>query len=175
MEPNARPLVRLVVAYCDNRVIGLRGSMPWHLPADLAHFKRSTLGRPILMGRKTWASLQRRPLPGRRNLVLSCDPAFADTGAERFDSLESALDACREHEQICVIGGEQIFRLALPLADEILATEIHAKPEGDTWFPLLEARDWTEVERLPQPTENGLDFDFVTYRRCLPHTPSSGL
>ncbi|CAM5217461.1 hypothetical protein CDEF62S_05545 [Castellaniella defragrans] len=159
------PLLRLVVAYCDNRVIGHQGAMPWHLPSDLAHFKRSTLGHPILMGRKTWESLQRRPLPGRRNLVLTRDTRFAAEGAERFASLESALDACAGQERLCIIGGEQVFRLALPLADEIFATEIHARPEGDTWFPPLPEGQWQEIERLPQPPENGLSFDFVTYRR----------
>jgi 2-amino-4-hydroxy-6-hydroxymethyldihydropteridine diphosphokinase len=162
------PALRLVVAYCDNRVIGQGGAMPWHLPSDLAHFKRSTLGLPILMGRKTWASLQRRPLPGRRNLVLSRDAGFAAEGAERFGTLQAALDACAGLERVCVIGGEQIFRLALPRADEIFATEIHADLDGDTWFPALPAGQWRETERRPQPAENGLAFDFVTYRRVGP-------
>lgn len=163
--PIARPLIRLVVAYCDNRVIGRNGTMPWHLPSDLAHFKRSTLGHPILMGRKTWASLQRRPLPGRRNLVLSRDTGFTAEGAEPFTSLEDALAACAGAERVCIIGGEQLFRLALPMADEIVATEIHASIDGDTWFPEPDARQWREAERLPQPAENGLSFDFVTYQR----------
>ena len=158
------PPVRLVVAYTDNRVIGRDGTMPWHLPADLAHFKRSTLGHPIVMGRKTWLSLG-RPLPGRRNLVLSRDPDFAATGAECFPTLESALASCAQADRICVIGGEQIFRLALPLADELIATEIHAELDGDTWFPALPDGHWQETERLPQPPDNGLAYDFVTYRR----------
>ena len=158
------PPVRLVVAYTDNRVIGRDGSMPWHLPADLAHFKRSTLGHPIVMGRKTWLSLG-RPLPGRRNLVLSRDPDFTAGGAECFPSLESALASCTQAERICVIGGEQIFRLALPLADELIATEIHTELAGDTWFPALPDGHWQETERLPQPPDNSLAYDFVTYRR----------
>jgi len=168
----SRPLLRLVVAYCDNRVIGHLGTMPWHLPSDLAHFKRSTLGLPILMGRKTWESLQRRPLPGRRNLVLTRDAQFSAEGAERFASLESTLEACAGQERLCIIGGEQVFRLALPLADEIFATEIHASLEGDTWFPPLQEDLWEETERLPQPPENGLNFDFVTYQRT--GTPARG-
>ncbi|WP_066457161.1 dihydrofolate reductase [Castellaniella caeni] len=158
------PLIRLVVAYTDNRVIGHDGGMPWHLPGDLAHFKRTTLGHPILMGRKTWLSLG-RPLPGRRNLVLSRDTRFAAQGAECFASLGAALAACPEADHVCVIGGEQIFRLALPLADEIVATEIHAFIHGDTWFPELPAEHWQETERLPQPEDHGLIYDFVTYRR----------
>ena len=158
------PPIRLVVAYTDNRVIGRDGAMPWHLPGDLAHFKRSTLGHPIIMGRKTWLSLG-RPLPGRRNLVLSRDPAFAATGAECHATLEEALASCAQSDRICVIGGEQIFRLALPLADELIATEIHTTLDGDTWFPALPEGHWQETERLPQPPQDGLHYDFVTYRR----------
>ena len=156
--------IRLVAAYADNRVIGRDNAMPWRLPSDLAHFKRSTLGHPVIMGRKTWASLG-RPLPGRRNLVLSRS-GFDAPGAEVMPSLEAALAACADAPVACVIGGEQVFRLALPLADELVATEIHAAIEGDTWFPELPAGQWREVERLPQPRENGLDYDFVTYRRA---------
>lgn len=158
------PPIRLVVAYTDNRVIGRDGTMPWHLPADLAHFKRSTLGHPIIMGRKTWLSLG-RPLPGRRNLVLSRDPDFAPSGAERYPTLEAALTSCTHADLACVIGGEQIFRLALPLADELIATEIHTELDGDTWFPPLPAGQWRETERLSQPPANGLAYDFVSYRR----------
>jgi dihydrofolate reductase len=160
-----RPLIRLVVAYCDNQVIGRDGTMPWHLSSDLAHFKRSTLGNPILMGRKTWASLPRKPLPGRRNLELSRDAGFTAEGAERFASLDAALAACAGAHRVCIIGGEQLFQLALPLADEIIATEIHASIDGDTWFPAVPNQQWREAERLPQPPENGLAFDFVTYQR----------
>ncbi|HEX7386962.1 MAG TPA: dihydrofolate reductase [Castellaniella sp.] len=174
MEPTApiRPIIRLVVAYCDNRVIGLDGTMPWHLPADLAHFKRSTLGHPILMGRKTWASLQRRPLPGRRNLVLTRNAHFTEAGAEPFASMDEAIRACATATHLCVIGGEQVFRMALPLADEIFATEIHATPKGDTWFPALPEGQWHAIERLPQAAESGLSFDFVTYTRT--HAPRQG-
>lgn len=159
-------LIRVVVAYTTGRVIGRDGGMPWHLPSDLAHFKRSTLGHPIIMGRKTWASLG-RPLPGRRNIVLSRQPGFEAGGAEILPSLQAALDACREAPIVCIIGGEQLFRAALPLAQEVIATEIHADIEGDTWFPELPASaQWREIEREPQPAENGLRFDFVTYRRA---------
>ncbi|MER1965967.1 dihydrofolate reductase [Castellaniella sp. GW247-6E4] len=158
-------LIRLVVAYTDNRVIGRDNAMPWHLPSDLAHFKRSTLGCPIIMGRKTWASLG-RPLPGRRNLVLSREAGFTAPGAEAMPSLEAALAACADAPVVCIVGGEQVFRLALPLADELVATEIHAAIEGDTWFPELPKAQWREVERLAQPAENGLTYDFVTYRRA---------
>lgn len=165
MTAASRPFVSLIVAYADNRVIGRAGTMPWHLPSDLAHFKRNTLGHAVLMGRKTWHSLQKRPLPGRRNLVLSRDPGFAAPGAEHYTNLEAALAACPGAERLWVIGGEQLFRQALPFADEVVATEIHAQPAGDTWFPELPASDWEEVTRSPQPAESGLAFDYVTYRR----------
>lgn len=156
--------IRLVVAYTDNRVIGRNNSMPWHLPADLAHFKRNTLGHPILMGRKTWESLG-RALPGRRNLVMTRDAGLAAEGATCYGNLQDALADCAGEDRVCVIGGEQIFRLALPLADEIVATEIHVDIDGDTWFPELPAGQWQEVQRLTQPPEQDLNYDFVTYRR----------
>lgn len=168
--PNAR--VQLVVAYSANRVIGRDNALPWRLPSDLKHFKRVTLGKPIIMGRNTWHSLG-RPLPGRPNLVLSRDPGFAAEGATVHPDLESALAACRDAEVVCVIGGEQVFKAALDIAEEIIATEVHAEVAGDTFFPPLPA-GWTEVERLAQPEENGLAFDFVTYRRGGVRLPESG-
>lgn len=159
-----RPPVQLVVAYSQNRVIGRDGGMPWHLPADLAHFKRTTLGHPVIMGRKTWESLG-RPLPGRSNLVISRSADFSAPGAQVHPDLAAALTACGEATRICIIGGAQIYRLALPLADEVVATEIHATIAGDAYFPPLDGAQWHEVERLPQAAENGLAYDFVTYRR----------
>ncbi len=158
------PLIQLVVAYSDNRVIGKDNTLPWRLPSDLAHFKRVTLGQPIIMGRKTWESLG-RPLPGRPNLVVSRNKDFVAEGTQVFTSLDAALRACEDVDRVCVIGGEQLFRLALPLAHEIVATEVHADIDGDTWFPPLEPAHWTEIQREPQPAENSLTFDFVTYRR----------
>lgn len=160
----ASPIIQLVVAYSSNRVIGQNGQLPWRLPSDLAHFKRVTMGKPIIMGRKTWDSLG-RPLPGRPNLVVSRNRALEAAGARVFDSLDQAITACEQADTVCIIGGEQLFRLALPRADEIIATEVHADIEGDTWFPPLEAGGWTETERHTQPSENGLHFDFVRYSR----------
>ncbi|MDS1138831.1 dihydrofolate reductase [Pusillimonas sp. SM2304] len=160
------PVIQLVVAYSRNRVIGRDNTLPWRLPADLAHFKRVTLGHPIVMGRNTWLSLG-RPLPGRPNLVISRNPGFKAEGATVYPSLEAALAACADTgaDKACIIGGEQVFRHALTIADEIVATEIRADIEGDTFFPALDAGIWQEIERLPQPEENGLHFDFVTYKR----------
>ncbi|CAB3650702.1 dihydrofolate reductase [Achromobacter pestifer] len=155
----------LIVAYSDNRVIGRDNTLPWKLPADLAHFKRSTLGHPIIMGRKTWDSLG-RPLPGRSNIVISRNPAFSATGAIVTPTLEAAIAACGDVAQAYVIGGAQIYAQALPLARRVLATEVHAQVDGDAFFPLLPAFEWKETAREPQPAENGYDFDFVTYERA---------
>jgi len=158
------PLLQIVVAYARNRVIGRDNDLPWRLPGDLAHFKRVTMGCPIIMGRKTWESLG-RPLPGRLNVVISRNPAYVAAGATLCGNLEQALQACADAPRACIIGGEQLFREALPQVDEIIATEIHADIEGDTFFPVLQSADWQEIERLPQPEENGLRYDYVTLRR----------
>ena len=159
-----KPLIQIVVAYARNRVIGRDNDLPWRLPGDLAHFKRATMGCPIIMGRKTWESLG-RPLPGRLNVVVSRNPAYPAEGATLCASLQDALRACGDAPRACIIGGEQLFRDALPVTDEIIATEIDADIEGDTYFPEIQAGDWEEIERLPQPEENGLRYDFVTLRR----------
>lgn len=158
------PLITLVIAYARNRVIGRDNALPWRLPADLAHFKRTTLGKPIVMGRKTWESLG-RPLPGRHNVVISRDAGYAADGATVVTSLAAALDACGDVPEVCVIGGAQIYAQALPLAQRIVATEVQADVEGDAWFGLLPAFQWRETAREPQPADNGLAYDFVVYER----------
>lgn len=154
----------LIVAYASNRVIGRDNTLPWKLPGDLAHFKRSTLGRPIIMGRKTWDSLG-RPLPGRRNVVISRQAGYLADGAEVVGSLDAALAICADAGQAFIIGGEQIFKLALPLARQVLATEVHAEVPGDAYFPELPAGQWRETQRNAQPPENGYAYDFVSYER----------
>lgn len=160
----AHPYIKFVVAYSDNRAIGRDNALPWRLPSDLAHFKRSTLGQPIIMGRNTWESLG-RPLPGRPNLVISRNPGFKADGAQVFGSLQQALAACSTDPTVCIIGGAQIFEQALPIANEVIATEVHAQVDGDVFFPLLDSKQWQETERMAQPSENGYDFDFVVYKR----------
>lgn len=154
----------LIVAYSTNRAIGRDNALPWKLPGDLAHFKRSTLGHPIIMGRKTWDSLG-RPLPGRSNIVISRNPEFSAAGAVLAPTLEAAVSACGDIDEAFVIGGAQIYAQALPLARLVLATEVHADVEGDAFFPLLPSFQWKETAREPQPAENGYDYDFVTYER----------
>jgi dihydrofolate reductase len=156
--------LNLIVAYARNRTIGRDNTLPWKLPGDLAHFKRTTLGCPIVMGRKTWDSLG-RPLPGRRNIVITRNANSAFVGAECFTSLAQALQSVKDAERVFVIGGAQIYQLALPLADRIIATEIQADIEGDASFAPLDASTWVETSRLPQPAENGLTYDLVEYHR----------
>jgi len=156
----------LIYAKARNGVIGRDGVMPWHLPEDLAHFKRTTMGAPVIMGRKTWDSLppKFRPLPGRRNIVISRQPDWRAEGAEGVGSLEEAIRACAGAPRAWVTGGAEIYRLALPLADTVVATEIDAEVEGDAYAPAL-GPEWRESEREQHQAANGLRFSFATYRR----------
>lgn len=164
VSPAATPIVTLVVAYARNRTIGRDNALPWKLPGDLAHFKRTTLGAPIVMGRKTWESLG-RPLPGRTNIVISRDSAYAATGAHVVTSLEQAVAQAGDVPEVFVIGGAQIYAQTLPQADRIVATEVAADVDGDAFFPALPAGQWKEVSRDSQPEENGLAYDFVVYEQ----------
>lgn len=140
--------VTLVVAAGDNGVIGVDGGLPWHLPDDLRHFKRVTMGRPVIMGRRTWDE-RGTPLPGRTNIVLTRDPGWSGTGALRVGSLEEALEAADGHggrDRAAVIGGGVVYRLAMAIAGAAWVTRVHASPDGDATFPELDPRCWTRVE-----------------------------
>ena len=158
------PRLTLIVAYADNRTIGRDNTLPWKLPGDLAHFKRTTLGSPIIMGRKTWESLG-RPLPGRTNVVVSRNADYAAEGAVVTPTLPAAIEACGDVDEAYVIGGAQIYAQALPLAQRVIATEVHAQIQGDAFFPPLPDEDWHEISRQPQAAENGYAYDFVVYER----------
>ncbi|MEQ8603329.1 MAG: dihydrofolate reductase [Marivibrio sp.] len=164
-----------VVAVAANRVIGADGDLPWRLPGDLKHFKAVTLGKPIVMGRKTWESLPKRPLPGRPNIVVTRQAGYRAQGAEVFTDLDAALaradalagESGLEEPEVSVIGGAEIFRLTLPLTDRLYLTEVHAAPEGDTWFPELDRRQWREAWRRPVgPEDDAPGHDFVLLVRC---------
>ncbi len=137
----------LVVAVARNGVIGKDNGLPWRLPEDLKHFKRTTLGKPCIMGRKTWESIGARPLPGRPNIVVTRDTGYQAEGATVAHSLEAALQAAQPAEEIMLIGGAQLFAQAMTDAHRIVLTEVHAEPEGDTHFPPFDEGDWTEVWR----------------------------
>jgi len=159
-----RSEVFLVVAVADNGVIGKDGGMPWHISADFRRAKSLTMGKPLVMGRKTFESLP-GILPGRRHIVITRDASWQADGAERADSLEQALDLANA-PQIIVFGGAQIYAQALPLADRIEWTEVHARPEGDTYFPDFDRSEWTETFRESHPADSQSPaFDFVTLLR----------
>jgi dihydrofolate reductase len=155
----------VIYARSRNGVIGKDNAMPWHLPEDLAHLKRTTLGKPVIMGRKTWDSLppRFRPLPGRRNIVVTRDAQWQAAGADRAGSVEEATALCADAPLAWVIGGAEIYRLALPLADLAVITEIDADYEGDTFAPQL-GTAWREVARVRHVAANGLPYSFVTYQ-----------
>ena len=154
----------IVVAIDAKRGIGVNNTLPWHLPEDLAHFKRVTLGHPIIMGRKTFDSIG-RPLPGRRNIVITRNPNWRHEGVEAVTSLPAAI-ALVGDEPASIIGGAQIFNESLPLADRMIVTEIEHTFECDTFFPELAPGAWLETARVTQHSDaNGFDFSYVTYER----------
>lgn len=161
------PPLHLIYARAANGVIGRDNALPWHLPEDLAHFKRQTLGCPVLMGRKTWDSLppRFRPLPGRLNLVLTRQPGWRAEGAQAVPSLQEALALCPADRPAWVIGGAEVYTLALPQAEKVVVTEIGRDFEGDAHAPTLDAADWREMTRDPQVSANGMAFDWVVYER----------
>lgn len=159
-------LVSIVVAMDENGGIGREGRLPWHLPDDLRRFKQLTLGKPIIMGRKTWDSIG-RALPGRHNIVVSRQPGLALPGATVAASLEAAFAAAGDVPEICVIGGAEIFSLALPLADVVHLTVVHATLPADTRLAPFDAREWIEVGRDPRQADarHGHAFSFITLHR----------
>jgi dihydrofolate reductase len=161
--PNASgPKVYLVAAVAANGVIGRDGQLPWHLPEDLRHFKRLTLGHPVIMGRLTWESLG-KPLPGRENIVVSARPGYEAPGAAVANSLEAALALCAIEPIVFVIGGQRLFAESLPLAAGLVLTEIHREFPGDTWFPEYDRSRWRETQREAHTAADGMRFDFVLY------------
>ncbi len=137
-------MVSMIAAMSKGRVIGLNGSMPWHLPADLAHFKRSTMGRPVIMGRKTYDSIG-KPLPGRKNIVLSRSCSLQLAGCTVVCTLDSALSKLGDFSEVFIIGGQQLYQQALPLADRLYLTHIDAEFEGDTFFPDYLGFQWEQL------------------------------
>jgi len=157
-------IVALIAAMDRNRLIGRDNTLPWHLPEDLRHFKATTLGKPVVMGRKTWESLG-RPLPGRRNIVVSRNPDYPLQGAELAPSLDAALARAAGDDETFVIGGADLYRQALPLAQRLYLTEIDAEHEGDAWFPAIPAGEWQESTRERHVSAGGLAYAFVLYER----------
>lgn len=162
------PEIAIVVAMDRNRVIGREGGLPWHLPGDLQRFKRLTMGRPIIMGRRTHASIG-RPLPGRDNIVVTGNPAYLAPGCRIAHSLEEALGLAEDAPMACVIGGAALFGEALPLASRIYLTEVHADAHGDVRFPHFDRARWCEVAREFHPADerNAHAHSFVELVRTV--------
>lgn len=159
-------IVSLVLARADNGVIGANNTLPWRIPDDMKRFKTLTMGKPIVMGRKTWDSFPKKPLPGRTNIVITRDRGWSADGAVRAQSLEEALAKAQSENpsEIAVIGGGEIYRLALPLAHMIHLTEVHADAKGDVLLPGFGA-EWRETAREDRVTPEGLRYSYVTLMR----------
>lgn len=157
----------LIAAVPRNRAIGRDNQLLWQEGADQRHFRATTMGCPVVMGRKTWESLPERfrPLPGRRNVVVSRDAAYAAPGADVAGSLDAALSRLQDAPKVFVMGGAQLYALALPRADEMVLTEIDTDLDGDVFFPAWDRSQWAEVQRQGASTEQGVNYAFVTYRR----------
>ena len=162
-------MISLILARADNGVIGNKGGLPWRLADDLRRFKALTMGKPCIMGRKTWESLPSRPLPGRTNIVVTRGRAFAAEGVVVVHSFKEALDRVQEESpaEVMVIGGAEIFAAALPRVTRIYLTEIHAAPEGDVRFPVFAPQQWRESAR-EDCVSGGLAHSYVTLDRKLP-------
>jgi dihydrofolate reductase len=171
MEIVARPVIAFVVARADNGVIGRDNGLPWHLPEDLKHFKRLTVGKPIVMGRKTFESIG-KPLPGRHNIVLTRDPEWRAEGVTVVPNLAEAiaaagLDPRARAPEIMIVGGAHVYAEALPIATRVYLTEVHAAPGGDTILPAFDPAQWRETAREDHPAEDDRPaYSFVTLDRA---------
>ena len=167
--------VVLVAAVAENGVIGRNNALPWRIKSDLRHFRRLTINRPVVMGRKTWESIG-KPLKDRTNIVITRDKHYAAEGIVVADSLEKAMEIAREDatargtDEIAVIGGSGVFDESLPVADRLEITEVHDAPEGDTYFPKIDRKTWRETRRVRQEAapDDDAAISFVTYERVRP-------
>ncbi len=161
-----KPHISMIVARSRNGVIGKEGKLPWHLPEDLKFFKQTTMGLPIIMGRKTWESIG-RPLPGRRNVVVTSKSSYSAPGVEVVGSLEEAIKLFSSNDTVMVIGGETVYKQALPWADTVWLTEIDQDFEGDAYFDSLSEEDWRVVwqEIHPSSEKQLLPFRFLRLER----------
>jgi dihydrofolate reductase len=163
-------VIALVVAMTDEGVIGDQGGIPWRIPEDLRHFRKLTLGKPCIMGRKTWTTLPIKPLPERTNIVVTHGQDFAAEGAFVAHSIEGALKLARHGDppEIMIIGGAQVYRAFLPLAGRVYLTEVHEEFRGDTVMPLFSRAFWDEQDRQTNVSPEGLSYSFVTLVRRDP-------
>lgn len=153
-------MISLIVAASTNNIIGVAGDLPWHLSADLKRFKALTMGKPIVMGRKTFESIG-KALPGRQNIVLTTQTEFAAEGCDVVSSPEAAIATVADAEDVMIIGGGEIYRLFLPLAERIYLTRVAVDLEGDTVFPALDESEWREIAREEHSADESNDYDFA--------------
>ncbi|BBP42916.1 type 3 dihydrofolate reductase [Thiosulfativibrio zosterae] len=160
-------MISMIAAMDKNRVIGADNTMPWHLPDDLKFFKAKTLGKTVIMGRKTFESIGSKPLPGRRNCVISRNTAWQPVGVEVFSSVDAAINSCADEAEVVIMGGGQLYAQMLPLAHKLYITQIEAEVTGDTVFPVWESSEWQEIERAfhPQDERHAYAFSFITLQR----------
>jgi len=159
-------MISIIVAASTNNVIGANGDLPWRLSADLKHFKAITMGKPIVMGRKTWDSIG-RPLPGRQNIVITRQADFVAEGCDVVASLEDAAAAAGDDEEVMIIGGSQIYLLALPMAERLYLTRVHAEVDGDTFFPEIDETQWRLIIDEPHEADerNEYPYSFRVFER----------
>ena len=160
----SRMTISLIWAMADNRVIGIENRLPWKLPADMKWFRENTMGKPIIMGRLTFESFGAKPLPGRRNIIISRNPTYSAEGIEVFTSIEDALQATQDSEEVMIIGGMSLYKQSLLFADRLYMTLIHANIEGDAWFPEFDLSDWQQTARsdFSADEKNPHAYSFVT-------------
>lgn len=159
-------IISIIAAMADNRVIGIDNRLPWSLPADMKWFRQQTSGKPVLMGRKTYDSIG-KPLPNRRNIIISRDAGLVVGGCEVVNSVEAALGLCRDTPEVMIIGGASFYEQMLPKADRLYLTLVHAEVAGDAHFPEIDANEWREIERTDHHADgaNGFDYSFVILER----------
>ena len=159
--------ITLIAAYAQNRCIGINNTMPWHIAEDFAFFKTYTLGKPMIMGRKTWESLPKKPLPNRQNIVISHQADYEAEGATVVGSLTAALALCADAAEVMIMGGAQIYEQTLPLATDLRITEVALDVAGDAFFPEFQAHEWQEIGREAHTSAKGIEFAFVHYVRVV--------
>ena len=159
--------ISLIAAMADNRVIGIENRLPWKLPGDMKWFRRHTLGKPVIMGRKTWESFGSKPLPERTNIVVTRDADYIAPGAVVVHSIDEALAAAGDVDEAMIIGGAAFYAEMLPRADRIYLTLVHCEPEGDAWFPDYDESQWQEIERIDNRADekNPFDYSFLILER----------
>ena len=166
MFGKGKPTISIIVAIGNNLVVGKDNKLPWNLPADLAHFKRETLGKPVIMGQRTFESIG-KPLPGRTNVILTLDKTFCFPGCIVANSIDEALDKLKDFEEVMIIGGVSIYKQFLPLADRMYLTLIKGDFDGDAFFPEFDWADWEEKERIDNvpDKDNPYPYSFLILQR----------